>query len=280
MKISIGICTFDDYDGVYFTIQSLLLYHSSPNYTFEFIVIDNNPSSEHGKETKKFVESFVKGIYIPYTEKQSSFNKYKTIDYATGDIFLGLDGHVLLAPNAIDSLVQFFKENPDSIDLIQGPLLLDDLKHQYTHFTPKWSGDMYGVWACADKETLDKNIPFEIELQGMGLYAFRTSAWKGINPNFIGFGGEEGYIQGKFKQWGGKTICLPSLQWVHRFGRPNGVKYNLILEDRIWNYFLGCMDMHNEPLHPFMSSIYDYFKTRVTKQKLDSILQKVIMHFK
>lgn len=280
MKVTVGICTFDDYDGVYFTIQSLLLYHSSPKYSFEFVVMDNNPTSEHGKETKKFVESYVKGKYIPYTEKQSSFNKYRTVDYATGDIFLGLDGHVLLKPNAVQSLVDYFTENPNSIDLVQGPLLLDDLKMLYSHLDQRWSGDMFGVWSSADPYLIKDNKPFEIVSHGMGLYAFRTKAWKGIHPKFKGFGGEEGYIQGKFKQWGGKTICLPSLQWVHRFGRPAGVKYKLLLEDRIWNYFLGCMDIHNDPLHPFMSSIYDYFKNRTSIQKLDEILKSVLSEFK
>ena len=61
-------------------------------------MIDNNPDSSQGKETKKFVENDVKGKYIPYTEKQSSFTKYEAIKYAASkDVLLvhaaGNDGN-------------------------------------------------------------------------------------------------------------------------------------------------------------------------------------------
>ena len=36
---------------------------------------------------------------------------------------------------------------------------------------------------------------------------------------------------------------MPGFKWVHRFARPEGVKYPLKLEDRIWNYFIGWMEL-------------------------------------
>lgn len=276
-KLSIGMATFDDYDGVFFSIQSIRMYHQLPDIKYEFIVLDNNPSSSQGLATKQFIES-IGQIYVPYTDVQSSFNKYKTIDYATGDIFLGIDSHVLISPDGIKKLVEYFEKNPESNNLIQGPLLYDDYVSVSTHFKPEWSGHMYGTWAT-DKEKYDLGLPFEIEMQGMGLYAFQRKYWKGINQHFKGFGAEEGYIQGKFKQWGGKTLCMPSLKWNHRFGRPEGPKYNLNLEDRIFNYFLGCLDIHGDLLHPFMSSIHDYFNTVISKESLDVILENVITSY-
>ena len=48
-KLTIGMSTYDDYDGVFFTIQSLRMYHlHGMQNDIEFIVIDNNPESAHG----------------------------------------------------------------------------------------------------------------------------------------------------------------------------------------------------------------------------------------
>jgi hypothetical protein len=79
----------------------------------EFIVIDNNPDSAQGKETKILIENDVKGKYIPYTEKQSSFVKYEAVKHATGKYYLGLDCHVLLMPNSIKYLLEYFEENAE-----------------------------------------------------------------------------------------------------------------------------------------------------------------------
>ena len=39
-------------------------------------------------------------------------------------------------------------------------------------------------------------------------------------------------------------MCVyQAFRWLHRFGRPNGIKYPLILEDRIWNYFVGWLEI-------------------------------------
>ena len=52
------------------------------------------------------------------------------------------------------------------------------------------------------------NPPFEITMQGLGLFACRRDAWPGFNPAFRGFGGEEGYIHEKIRQRGGETLVL------------------------------------------------------------------------
>ena len=48
-KLTIGMAHFDDYDGLYFTIQALRLYHAEAMKDVELVVIDNNPESPHGK---------------------------------------------------------------------------------------------------------------------------------------------------------------------------------------------------------------------------------------
>lgn len=273
--LTIGMSTYDDYDGVYFSIQALKLYQlQGIENEVEIIVVDNNPESKHGKEVKSFVESWAKGKYIPYVEKQSSFVKYEIFKHARGKYTLGMDCHVLFEPNAIKNLLEHYAKNPDTKDLIQGPLLYDDLKNISTHFDPVWRGNMYGIWAT-NKEALEKNQPFEIPMMGMGAYSCRTSAWPQINKNFIGFGGEEGYIHEKFRQSGGKCICLPNFKWVHRFGRPNGVPFKNSLEDRIENYFTGWLEILKDENHPFFQEIFEAFKESVSEEKIQSIFDKV-----
>jgi hypothetical protein len=271
--LTIGMATYDDFDGVFFSVQSLRMHHKICNTDdVEFIILDNNPSSSHGQACKNFSSSSENIKYIEYNAVPSSFNKYRIVDYASGKYVLIIDCHVLLADGAIDKLLSYYYENDNCKNLIQGPLLYDDLHNISTHFNPQWSGDMYGVWAT-NLEAYNKGEPFAIPMQGMGLLSFEKSAWKGINPHFKGFGGEEGYIAEKFRQWGGTNICLPSLQWNHRFGRPNGVKYPLILEDRIWNYFVGWLEITQDPHHPMIKSIYEYFSNRIPLWSLDNILQ-------
>jgi hypothetical protein len=98
---------------------------------------------------------------------------------------------------------------------------------------------MLGVWDDSGLAADPDAPPFEVPMQGMGLFACRRGAWPGFNEAFRGFGGEEGYIHEKFRRAGARTLCLPFLRWVHRFNRPTGVPYRNILEDRIWNYLVG-----------------------------------------
>jgi len=269
--LTIGMATYDDYDGVFFSIQSLRMFHPICNTNqVEFVVLDGNPSGKHGESCKNFVQGATKGKYIPHAGVPSSFNKYKIVDYANSKYVLIIDCHVLIEQGGIDKLLEYFYTNTNCRNLIQGPLWYDDLQNISTHFDPIWRGDMYGVWAT-NQQAYDLGQPFEIPMQGMGLLAFEKEAWRGINPLFKGFGGEEGYIAEKFRTWGGKNICLPQLKWNHRFGRPNGVKYPLILEDRIWNYFVGWLEITGNPEHQMIKDIYEHFKNKIPPGSIDNI---------
>lgn len=274
--LTIGMATYDDFDGVFFTIQSLRMYHEfCGTNDVEFIVIDGNPEGKHGKQVEKFLNSLnkVQTKYIKNTGTLSSFNKYKITEHASGSYVLILDCHILLNPGAIDALLQYYLKNPNCKDLIQGPLVYDNLVNVATHFDPKWSGHMYGVWAT-NKEAMQQGDPFEIGMQGMGLCSFEKKNWPGINQDFKGFGAEEGYMAEKFRQNGGKNICLPQLKWCHRFGRPDGAKYPLILEDRIWNYFIGWLELTKDPEHKMIKGAYEHFKTSIPSGSIDNILEK------
>ena len=101
---------------------------------------------------------------------------------------------------------------------------------------PEWSAGMFGRWARDPRYDGPEGGPFEIDLNGLGVFACRRDAWPGLNPRLRGFGGEEGYLHEKVRQRGGRVLCLPALGWVHRFERPAGIAYGLSWADRVRNY--------------------------------------------
>lgn len=271
-NLTIGMAVYDDYDGVYFSIQAIRLFHKEGKH-IKFIVVDNNPESKSGIETKKFIEERVGGLYVPYTEKSSTSIRNIIFEKSTTLYTLCMDCHVLIYPGGITSLLEYYKSNPDTIDIIQGPLLHDDLTTIFTHFKPGWRDNMYGIWDN-NKEECDKGLPFEIPMQGCGLFTCKTDNWRKFSPRFIGFGGEEWYIQEKFRKNGGKCICIPQLKWCHRFGRPLGVPYPLSMEDRVWNYFVGWSELYGTFDHPMIKDIYENFKDVLLPGRIDQVYSK------
>jgi hypothetical protein len=160
---------------------------------------------------------------------------------------LCVDGHVLIVPGALRRLIGFLDADPPCRDLLQGPNVRDDLQELSTHFEPVWRAGMFGVWGHDERAADPDDLPFEIPMQGLGLFACRKDAWPGFSPRFAGFGGEEGYIHEKFRQAGRRTLCLPFLRWLHRFQRPKGYSYPNVWEDRVRNYLLGHHELGLDP---------------------------------
>lgn len=270
--LTIGMCTYDDFDGVYFSIQSLRAYHEIINSNeVEIIVLDNNPKGKHGERVKNFVKNWAKKTYIPYDLKKSTSVRDEIFKNAQGKYTICMDCHVLFSKGSIESLLEYYEKNPECKNIVSGPMLYDDLLNQSTEFSPIWRDSMYGTWHT-NKDALEKNIPFEINMMGLGVFSCETKNWVGFNSNFKGFGGEEGYIHEKFRIHGGKAICIPQFKWIHRFGRPDGVKYPLVLEDRIWNYFVGWLELTGNPDHEMIIGAYNHFKSKISKDSIDNIL--------
>lgn len=272
--LTVGMACYDDYNGVYFTTQALRMYHDIFNSDeAEIIVIDNNPKSSHGEATAKFVNSQKNCRYIPYTARTSTAIRNEIFRNSNGKYTISIDCHVFLTSGSIESLLMYYLSNPNCLDIVQGPLIYDDLKSIATHFKPKWNHSMFGVWET-NHEAMKIGKPFEIPMQGLGAFSCETKNWRGFNKFFKGFGGEEGYIHEKFRQAGGRAICLPNFKWMHRFARPDGVKYPLILEDRIWNYFIGWLELTQDPEHTMIKDAYEHFKNKIPNGSIDNILNK------
>jgi glycosyltransferase involved in cell wall biosynthesis len=276
-RLTIGMCCFDDYDGVYFSIQALRLYHQEIQKDIEILVVDNNPTSKHGETVKHLMESIPNGTYFAFDDYQGTSIKNLIFENAKTPYVLSMDSHVFFPPNVLKKLLDFYKKHQKTNDLFQGPLLYDNLRSISTHFEPVWRDQMWGIWAT-DKHGIDpEGEPFEIPMQGTGVFTCRRKAWLGFNRLFRGFGGEEGYIHEKFRLAGHKTYCLPFLRWMHRFDRPDGVKFPLTWENKVRNYFIGHLELGLDP-----KPVINHFSQWQEKSILNNMLEDVkleIMNF-
>ena len=241
--MTIGMATYDDYDGVYFSLQAIRFYHPEILDDVEFLIIDNHPDGPCSKPLKDLEKHVDNLRYVPAVGVTGTAIRERVFSEASGEFVLCMDCHVLFAPGSLKKLVDYFRSVPFTNDLVQGPMIYDNLKRISTHWTEGWAGGMFGQWANDPAGDDQDNPPFAITFQGLGVFACRRSAWPGFNPLFRGFGGEEGYIHEKFRQAGGRVLCLPALRWLHRFGRPMGAHYPNRWEDRIRNYLIGFREI-------------------------------------
>jgi len=273
-KLSIGMATYDDYDGVYFTAQALRLYHPEILDESEIIVIDNHPDGPCGASLKH-LDQYIKGYrYIPFKDVAGTAVRNFIFHEANGEYVLSIDCHVLIFPGALKKLIDYLDAHPKSQDLLQGPIMYDDLTRIGTHLDPVWRQGMYGIWATDERGKDLNGQPFDIPMQGLGLFACRKEAWPGFNPRFFGFGGEEGYIHEKFRRNGARVLCLPFLRWLHRFFRPMGIPYSLNWKDRIHNYMIGFkeLEMGTEPIK---SHFIDLLGEQEAQEIIDSVEKEI-----
>jgi hypothetical protein len=271
-KLTIGMATHDDYDGVYFSLQSLRLFHPEILDEVEFVIVDNNPNGDHGKLIRNLCDWVEQPIqYLPFTNYKSTAIRNKIFELSDTPYVLCIDSHVLIEPGSLKNLIRFYENYEDEGNLLQGPLLYDDMKNVSTHMDLVWRDYMWGVWGF-DERGKDKNSkPFEIGAQGCGLFSCRKDSWLGYNKKFRGFGGEEGYIHKKYQKAGKKTLCLPFLRWVHRFGRPNGITYPNNLKDRFRNYMIGFQELGLPT-----KELEDHFSKVVTPEDVINIKKEIV----
>lgn len=241
MRFSCGFAVYDDFLGLWPTVQSLRMHHSE--HIAEILVVDNNPNGKEAQTLKQFCKSVPGVRYEPMeTPTGTAPPRNRVFELATSEHVICMDPHVLLMPGSLNALTDFYNHNRDCRDhLVQGPLVYDNLKQQSTHFADEWRDQMWGTWATDNRVSTD--LWFPIPAQGLGLFACSKSGWLGFNDKFRGFGGEEWYIHEKYRQLGRQCWCVSGLKWVHRFGRPAGVPYPLTRYQKLRNYLIGHLEL-------------------------------------
>jgi hypothetical protein len=237
--LTIAMATYDEYDATFFTAQSIRMHHPEIADETAILVLDNHPSGPCAAALKRLDEKVNGYRYVPYDRFTGTTVRDFLFREAKSEFVLVIDSHVLFAPGSLTKLIAFLKTQRDSRDLFQGPMVSEDLKTSATHFDPIWSHGMYGRWGFDDRATDPDAPPFEILMQGLGVFACRKKAWPGLNPRLQGFGAEEGYLHEKIRRNGGRVMCLPFLRWLHRFRPPGEVPYPLNWAERVRNYLIA-----------------------------------------
>jgi hypothetical protein len=243
MRWTIGMPSYNNLTEVFFTVQSLRMYHNLKDC--EIVVVDNfgDPNLE------KFCNKNGGGVvrYEKFTDITGcSAPKNRMFEIAKGENVLCIDSHIMIMPG-------MFEIDLPNDDLYQGPLMHSDCVNYACEWFPEWRGNMWGVWGPNTTKLPDK--PFEIWAMGAGFLACKKGAWLGFNKEFRGFGGETGYIQEKYRKAGKKVWCDPRMVWMHLFGRK--IPYPLATQDRINNYVIGFKELGLDT-----QPIYDHFRGR------------------
>ena len=295
LKLTVGMAVYKDFANLWSTLTALRMYHPEILELLDIVVVDNAPDTPDGERCKDFVENWVAkqpGLggarYFPFSEFNSTAApRNHVFDVADSPNVLVMDSHVMIEPEAVRLLIEWYDANPDTLDLYHGPLIYDDLRHASTHFQDEWRSEMWGTWGTDERYQYERRVevtksdsgevavqvhrtecePFEIPGMGLGLFTCRKDAWLGFNPEFRGFGGEEMYIHTKYRQLGRKVWLLPWLRWAHQFGRPGGVPYPLSVEDKFRNYLIGLGEL-GVPLRPAV----DHFEGKLGAVKVDQML--------
>ena len=177
IELTIGMATYNDYDGVYFTLQALRLYQDLSQT--ELLIIDNYGCPH----TQRLVEEVPGARYIRATDVVGTAAPRDLLfKEARGDAVLCCDCHVLLAPGAVARLKQFYREHPDCADLLQGPMLYDDGKRVATHMDPVWRTQMWGRWESDPRGQDADGEPFEIPMHGLGVFSCRKAGLARLSP--------------------------------------------------------------------------------------------------
>lgn len=315
--LTIGMATFRDTDGCYMTLEVLNAFHPRVQY----LVIDNAP--EPDIDTMNVCHA-IGGRYLHRPDLHgTSAPRDAIFRLAKTDWAMCVDSHVILESGAVQALLDYIDQNPDSNDLIQGPMVHDDGKVTSTYWRATHPPGLWGVWdttwfdafgnpvrlipsennkgillfsdgkttaitgwdnraktakdyGCTNYYETKPTKPFEIPMQGLGLFAMRCKAWPGFHPLFRGFGGEEGYIHEKVRQQGGKCYCLPALRWRHKFRnmeRPHGGKptpYRLDKSDHVWNLLIGHRELGIEVTETIKSNFGGGVAPSILDQLVDS----------
>ena len=236
--LTVGMAVYDDYDGAYFTALALRLFHPEVADRVDILLLDNNPHGPAAPALRDLQDTIPHLRYLPISHIRGTAVRDLVFREARTEWVLCVDCHVLLAPGSLARFLEYADAHPRSRDLLQGPLLYNDIHTVRTHMDPVWNG-LFGVWGSDPRGQDPDSPPFEITMHGLGLFGCRKDAWLGFNPRMRGHGGEEGYIHKKYRAAGHRALCLPFLRWTHRFDRPAGQPYPAPAKDRIRNYLMG-----------------------------------------
>ena len=205
VALTIGMATYNDFNGVYFTLQALRWYQDMRDT--ELLVIDNYGC----QNTKELVEGWVHGgRYLLATEvRGTAAPRDLVFREARGEAVLCCDSHVLFAPGAIKRLKEYYREHPDCADLLQGPLVYDDSRGYPRTLNPSGGARCGGHGQPIPGGRIRRGNRSRYPCKAWGPSVAGRDAWPGFNPMFRGLGGKK--ATSMKSSAGGRAVPLPAL---------------------------------------------------------------------
>ncbi|MGK5640717.1 hypothetical protein ACSNOK_20730 [Streptomyces sp. URMC 126] len=238
-RLTVGTAVHDDGDDTYSTLLSLRLHHPEVADRVDLLVVDGDPDGPGGAGLRALADTLPGLRRVPAGHLRGSALRDLVVRAARTEWVLSVDAHVLLAPGALARLLAYADGHPDCRDLLQGPLLGDDLRTVRTHLDPVFDGVSFGTRGCDPRGMDPEAPPFEIGMQDLGVFACLTDAWPGLNPRLRGLGAETGSLHKRFRAAGARALCLPFLRWTRRSVPPPGAAVPVDTADRCRDHLLA-----------------------------------------
>jgi Glycosyl transferase family 2 len=232
--ISIVIACRDEADTLWFTLHSLQMHTQGALVErdgMEIVVADNDPGAKTcGRTVQEICAAFANARfpvrYLAAGEVKSVFYpRNQGAAAAQGGHLIFLDSHVLLTPYAIEELHRLYLDRsglptpalePD-LYLAHIPIAFNHPSSLFGPYKLRLHGDFWGEWVPMSKLPQPTNgdglkaATYPIAASGLWCYSTPKAAWeavRGYNPNFLGYGGGEVYIELKYWLLGGHVVLL------------------------------------------------------------------------
>ena len=242
-KLTIGMASWDDVEGVFWTLSILRQFHT-PYYSdlrdqVQLLVVDDMPTEQ--RELRHLC-NLSNAKFVHRSKNQGPAQAKTTVfEEADAEYTLLLDSHVLCLPGSIQYLLDAIDRDAIGNDIWSGPLVSENGGIIATELLPRWRGEFFGIWET-DQDIVKKKVK---EIMGMGSAFFCMKTRNFVDNECFpkemrGFGGEELIISEINRQkTGGLHYCHDALRWQHRFYKPKPVTYTLTINDKFKNYVIG-----------------------------------------
>ena len=276
-KLTIGIYTHDDYDGVRYLIDSIRLNDPDILSDIEFSIIDNCPGTPNSDAIIEYLKTAVKNVAFSYNAFGRYSNhiwRFEAVELAKTPYVVVVESKLQFAPGALKALINFFDAGLDNGLIITGPRIKDDFSGVLTHFRYAWDGEFYGI-AEKDERADTQTEAFEIEGLLPGLFAVRKDSFFKIPKGpFAGNGiyGEDVVLSlTNFVVKNKRALCLPALKWSCRMVKASGSAIPDSVLNRFHNYSTAFLLLDAKDK---LAELKSQFANSISEERMSEIISK------
>ena len=277
-KLSIVIATRNELPCLWFTLQGLKL-QGVDLKQIEVMVMDNEDIPKPIKHDQVIpTQKMLKESNLPNvtwlgcsTVKSPYFPRNEGAKNASAPWLLFLDSHVLLCEGFLRHILELIESNALSeTTLTHFPVSFGG-NTLFGHYELRLAGDFWGGWTRLRQAEVV--MPYRIAATGIWAFLvnrdFYLNTLEGFNPNFVGYGGGEPYLDLKTWMLGGEVWLDPRVHGMHYSG-PRG--YAPQWADRVRNFALAISVVAPARLSTFAAAMEE--KTKLPATTIEQYIQE------